>query len=196
MNRFELDAIDYILPSDIDEKYRAWIAKTRADLLFSMSWPEIKCGVRLMERGIEFVAQAPVIVNEQLYFVDFFIPATGVVIEMNSTWKLTGDQESSYAEKDAALASYGLTVVRVGYDGVTRELLNDLFGPMSGRPRRWKSHSVIVTHDSSTGEARLIKEMEEEKDEPKPKGKKRGRKPKAKKEDVTEMPQADYDDLF
>lgn len=167
--------IECCLPKDIDVKFLNWIMERRAENLFRMIWPKVKVGNHLMERGIRFIPVAPVMVDEQLYFVDFLIPEAKVAIEMNKSVFLTDDQKSIYAEKDAALASLGFTVMRVGYDGLTKELMNDLFGPMNGKPRRWKSRAVIITHDSSTGEEGVLKEMWEEKEDyeanPRPKRK-------------------------
>ena len=90
-------------------KRAKWIRSMWKGLRSRPTKAERKVGEYLIRNGVRIVFQRPFVINDKVYFADFFLPKTNIVIEVDGT-----EHERAFDYfRDADFKSIGIRVVRV-----------------------------------------------------------------------------------
>lgn len=92
---------------------REWIETRRYELQFGANKYEHYVGSYLLSHNVQFIHQAPFIINGKIYFLDFFIPSLRIAIEVDGasheySWKHEKDKD-----RDSNFKSIGIKTIRI-----------------------------------------------------------------------------------
>lgn len=69
-----------------------WIEVHRYDLQNKANKYEHFVGNYLIKKGVNFIHQAPFVINRKIYFLDFFIPTLRVALEIDGIYHSSSKQ--------------------------------------------------------------------------------------------------------
>lgn len=98
---------------NLDEKYQKWIENKTAELLQKRTFPEKKLS-SILEDSIFHVEEQPFfLINGKGYFLDFFIPAFNVAIELNGDVHRSSENHVYDWKRDSAFFNIGIKTIRL-----------------------------------------------------------------------------------
>lgn len=98
---------------NIRKSRREWIENTRYDLQMRANKYEHIVGNLLLEHKIHFYHQAPFVIDGHIYFVDFYIPESKTVIEIDGDYHYAMCQKEKDRNRTDDLNFAGAKVIRI-----------------------------------------------------------------------------------
>lgn len=104
---------NYLSRLPISEERRDWIEHTMYELRERANKYEKTLYKVLKEKGVEFIHQAPFVLDGKIFFADFYIPALRTLIEVDGeSHENVRAQRKDYL-RDDSFASYKMNTVRI-----------------------------------------------------------------------------------
>ncbi len=104
---------NYLGRLPICKAQKDWIEHTMYELREKANKYEKAVYKALKDKGVEFIHQAPFVLDGQIFFADFYIPALRVLIEVDgSSHENVRNQRKDYL-RDDAFASYKMETHRI-----------------------------------------------------------------------------------
>lgn len=95
---------------------RNWVFSRRNELQRKSTKSESRVGNLLIEKGIKFIHQAPFIIRERLYYLDFYLPNQNVAIEVDGGYHSTSEMIEQDMARDDDFRHIGIRTVRIQND--------------------------------------------------------------------------------
>ena len=105
---------------------REWIETRRYELQFSANKYEHLLGTYLLNHNVKFIHQAPFIICGKIYFLDFFIPALRVALEVDGVSHSYMRQADKDFSRDNDFRSIGVKTIRISNDEVNASKILDM----------------------------------------------------------------------
>lgn len=104
---------NYLSRLPVNETTRDWVEHTMYELRERANKYEKIVYAALKEKGVEFIHQAPFVLDGKIYFADFYIPALRTLIEVDGcSHENVRTQRNDYL-RDDAFASYRMQTYRI-----------------------------------------------------------------------------------
>ena len=125
----DLYGIDNFVPyTELPENFVSWIENTSIELINKSTMAEIKLKSIMSQSNTPIVEQVFFYINGKSYFVDFFLPAYKIIVEIDggSHWK----KEFEDLKRDKMFTNLGLRVIRITNNDVYREDFKKFFSEL------------------------------------------------------------------
>lgn len=104
---------NYLSRLPVSDTTRDWVEHTMYELRERANKYEKIVYAALKEKGVEFIHQAPFVLDGKIYFADFYIPALRTLIEVDGySHENVRTQRNDYL-RDDAFASYRMQTYRI-----------------------------------------------------------------------------------
>ena len=100
----------------VSDSRRSWIETTMYELREKSNKYERKLLQLLKVNNIEFIHQAPFIIDGKIYFADFYLPKQNLIIEIDGVSHNNNIQREYDYCRDGAFLSYKIKTVRLSND--------------------------------------------------------------------------------
>lgn len=90
-----------------------WIVCTMMENREKSPMPEIYIGDFLIRNNIDFIHQAPFIIDDNIYFADFFIPSKRCIIEVDGGYHYQIGQIIKDSDRENKFKSIGINTIRI-----------------------------------------------------------------------------------
>jgi very-short-patch-repair endonuclease len=97
----------------VDENFRDWIEHTMLNLRGRMTTSEQNVMRYLKIMQIPYIFQAPFVIDEKVYFVDFFLPNDNLVIEVDGGYHDSMTQRKKDELRDLVFDGVRIKVARI-----------------------------------------------------------------------------------
>lgn len=109
-----LDDLNHICKLGIiSENKKNWIEATMLILREKSTLAEVNCGNFLISKKIKFINQAPFILDDKIFFADFFIPDFNIIIEIDGKYHDSNKQKKLDAIRDFIFNGYKIHTIRI-----------------------------------------------------------------------------------
>ena len=100
----------------VSENRRDWIEHKMYELRQRATNGERNVMGCLKSIGAEFIPQAPFVLDDNIYFADFYFPKQRIIVEVDGKSHLSSEKMQSDGERDKVFASYMIKTYRITND--------------------------------------------------------------------------------
>lgn len=112
--------------SSMSDSTKDWIEVHRYDLQNKANKYEHFVGNYLIKKGVNFIHQAPFVINRMIYFLDFFIPTLRVALEIDGIYHSSSKQNEKDSFRDKDFKTIGIKTIRISNDEAKDEKILDI----------------------------------------------------------------------